>query len=75
MEYARATYQKERAFRELEDSSVISDRLTPEHDTSLRELLDMNPQESDLHSFLNDHPEYLVQILGGGHGRYQLSKK
>ena len=69
MEHARVLYQGERASRELEEFSVIWDRLNPEHGASLQELLGMNPQEADSHSYLDDHPEYLVQILGGGHGR------
>ena len=75
VEYARAGYHKDRASRELEESSVVWDRLTPQHGSSLQELLDKNPQEAEMHSFLEAHPEYLVQVMGGGHGRYQLSKK
>lgn len=75
VEYARAIYQKDRATRELGESSVIWDRLTSQHGNSLQELLDKNPQEAEMHSFLEAHPQYLVQVMGGGHGRYQLSKK
>ena len=75
VEFARAIYHKDRASRELEESSVIWDRLTPQHGNSLQELLEKSPQEAEMHSFLEAHPEYLVQVMGGGHGRYQLSKK
>ena len=75
VEFARAGYHKDRASRELEESSVIWDRLTPQHSISLQQLLDKDPQEAEMHSFLEAHPEYLVQVMAGGHGRYQLSKK
>lgn len=72
---ARVLYQKDRALSEFEDSSVTWDRVTPQDGDSLRGLLDGSPKEADLHRFLDDHPKYLVQVLGGGHGRYQISKK
>ncbi len=75
VQLARVTYQKQRAQRELDNSAAKWDRLTPQDAMSLQALLDQNPQEADLHRFLEDHPEYLVQVLGGGHGRYQISKK
>ena len=75
VEFARADYHKDRASRELEKFSITWDQLTPQHVTSLQELLDRNPQEAEMHRFLEAHPQYLVQVLAGGHGRYQLSKK
>ncbi len=72
---ARVTYQKQRARRELDDSAAHWDRLTLQDAVGLQDLLDQDPQEADVHKFLEGHPEYLVQVLGGGHGRYQLSKK
>ena len=74
VDFGRADYQKDRASRELEQSSVIWDRLTSQHSISLQELLDKAPQEAEMHSFLEAHPEYLVQVMAAGHGRYQLSK-
>ena len=75
VEHTRVNYQKERASKELKDSSVIWGGITPQEGASLQKLLDGNSQEADLHRFLEDHPKFLVQVLGGGHGRYQLSKK
>ena len=50
------------------------DQITKEDVTSLQTLLDSNPKESEAHSFLETNPKFLVQVLGTGHGRYQLSK-
>ena len=74
VESARVNYQKARASRELDDSSVIWDRVTPEDCASLRGLLDSDPQEAEVHRFLEDNPKFLIQVLGTGHGRFQLSK-
>ena len=72
--HERVEYQKERACSELEDSSVVWDQVTSEDAAALQELLDRNPHELEMHRFLEDHPQFLIQILGAGHGRYQLSK-
>ena len=74
VEHNRAAYQKERVTKELEDSSVIWDKVTPEDCDALRALLDTNPKEPAMHEFLKNNPKFLVQVLGGGHGRFQLSK-
>ena len=75
VELARVTYQKERAARELEPYSALWDRITTEEATSLQELLNDNPDEAALHVFLDANLKFLIQVLGSGHGRYQLSKK
>ena len=75
VEYARVMYQKDRAEEELESSSVIWDRISTEKANSLQALLDTNPNEEAVHHFLDDNPEFLIQVLGGGHGRYQISKE
>ena len=72
--HERVEYQKERASSELEDSSVVWDQVTSEDAAALQELLDCNPHEPEMHRFLEDHPQFLIQVLGAGHGRYQLSK-
>lgn len=74
VEHKRATYQKERASNELEDSSVIWDRVTAEDCDALRALLETNPNEQPVHQFLENNPKFLVQVLSGGHGRFQFSK-
>ena len=74
VEHMRATYQKERASNELEDSSMIWDRVTTEDCDALRALLETNPNEQPMHEFLENNPKFLVQVLSGGHGRFQRSK-
>ena len=74
VESQRAKYQKTRAYRELEDKSVIWDRVSAEACDALEEILGTSSREEDVHRFLAERPEFLVQTLGGGHGRFQLSK-
>lgn len=75
VEYTRVVYQKRRASTELAEYSVPWDRVTIEEATSLEELLNTNADESALHRFLDANPKFLIQVLGGGHGRYHLSKQ
>ena len=74
VEFARTNYQRTRVLSELEDFSVIWDRVTPEECASLAELLNSSPKEEDAHRFLAENPKFLIQVMGAGHGRYQLSK-
>ncbi len=74
VESARVKYQKKRAFAELEDSSTMWDRLTPEDGEALLALLESDPDEAEVHHFLEANPQFLIQVLSTGHGRYQLSK-
>ena len=75
MEHIRSDYHRKRVTAELRHSSVMWDRVTTEDSASLEELLDQEPEEAALHRFLENHPQFLIQILGGGHGRFQLSKQ
>ncbi len=72
--FARVTYQKDRAYTELDDASVRWDRLGPTAAEALLSLLNSEPKEQEVHKFLERNPSFLVQTLTGGHGRYQLSK-
>ena len=74
IESDRAAYQKGRASKELQQSFARWDKITAAETDSLCELLASNPDESGMHTFLEANPEFLVQVLTGGHGRYQLSK-
>ena len=69
-----ANYHKSRAEKEL-GPSVIWDQIKAADLTRLKSLLDHSIREQDLHTFLEAHPKFLVQVLAGGHGRYQVSKK
>ena len=71
---AKVRYQKDRVAQELEESSVTWDRVTPAHHASFLQLLATDPNEPDVHRFLAENPHFLVQTLGGGHGRFQISK-
>ena len=69
-----ARYQKGRAL-ELDDQLVLWDRISSDEPAALKELLDSNPKELEMQKFLEANPKFLVQALGRGHGRYQLSQK
>lgn len=75
VEFARVNYQKQRANLELTHLSTDWDHITPKDTASLQALLDTDPKEASMQTFLEDNPKFLVQLLAGGHGRYQLSKK
>ncbi len=40
-----------------------------------RELLDKADKESDIQKYLELHPEILVNVVGGGHGRWVIPQK
>lgn len=42
---------------------------------ALREALDSAKREEDIQQFLQAHPKYLIQHLGGGHGRWIIPKQ
>jgi hypothetical protein len=42
---------------------------------AMRVTLEAATGEADLQAFLDDHPEVLVQTLGGGHGRWSISQQ
>ena len=73
--HVRRTYQKRRASAELNSSSVQWDQITKKDTVSLTNLLDNDPNESTMHRFLEENPNIPRTDLGGGHGRYFLSKK
>ena len=72
--HTRVKYQKERVAGELDLSSVRWNQITAQEVASLQELLDSNPDEQTVHIFLEGNPNFLVQVLGGGHGRYQIPR-
>ena len=72
--FAVARYHKSRA-SELHDELVIWDRISPEEAEALSDVLDSNPKEPEMQKLLEENPKYLIQALGGGHGRYQFPQK
>ena len=74
VESTRVNYQKKRASKELDHASIMWDRMTPEDWASLQDLLDTSPKEAEIHRHLEENPKFLIQALGAGHGRSQISK-
>ena len=70
----RVEYQKERESRELNQYFVRWDQITTEDVIALEEVLVSNPDESAMQRFLENNQKFLIQALGGGHGRYQIAK-
>ena len=73
--HTRRTYQKRRAAIELNYDFVQWDQINGEETASFVNLLNSNCDEPSIHEFLKENPKFLVQTLGGGHGRYTVSKK
>lgn len=71
--FAIADYHKSRE-KEL-GFSVPREQITAGDVKRLESLLDRSDREQDVHDFFEDHPKFLVHVLAGGHGRYQISKK
>lgn len=69
-----SSYHHQRARTELEQFGVSWDSITPEQVTSLKSVLEHASNEEDLQSYLTDNKQFLIQHLGGGHGRYVISK-
>ncbi len=75
VEMARVRYQKDRIENELPKFTIPPSPITQTDLHVIRRVLSRNPDESDMHRFLDKNPQFLVQILRGGHGRYQISKQ
>ena len=69
-----ASYQRKRVNSELEQYSVIWDRISAQDVKSFSNLLKENPDESAMQEFLKAHQKFLAQTMRYGHGRYQISK-
>lgn len=51
------------------------DHVTPDELTALASALDGSTREEDIQQFLQLNPQFLIQHLGGGHGRWVLPKQ
>lgn len=69
-----ALYHHQRVRTELEQFSVPWMNITPEHIAALKHVLEHATNEEDLQRFLTDNKLFLIQHLGGGHGRYVIPK-
>lgn len=74
IEDAVSTYHHDRANKELEQYLVLWDKITTDHILALRQILKEAKVEEDLQKFLTENSIFLIQHLGGGHGRYVLPK-
>jgi hypothetical protein len=59
----------------LKDYFVLWDEIRQDDVVQLEKALDTASGEEDIQQFLQDNPKYLIQHLGGGHGRWVLPKK
>lgn len=59
----------------LNDYFTWWDRITPEDINLLTESLDGATREEDIQQFLQQNPNFLIQHLGGGHGRWVIPKQ
>ena len=74
VEHAVSRYQHERARDELDEYEVLWDVITMEQVAALQDALRSARNEEDMQQFLTDNKIFLIQHLGGGHGRYVLAK-
>lgn len=75
VETAVSAYHHERAKKELGQYSVFWSEITSTHIAALRQVLKEAKVEEELQKFLTANKSFLVQHLGGGHGRYVIPKK
>lgn len=64
-----------RRWDQLTDFFVLWDQIYPDDYSSLKDALDTAQREEDIQQFLQLNPKFLIQHLGGGHGRWVLPKK
>lgn len=59
----------------LRDFFTWWDEIHPDDVQLLREAIDTAQREEDIQQFLQSNPKFLIQHLGGGHGRWVIPKK
>lgn len=67
-------YHHIRAKTELEQYLISWDSITADHVAALKQALKDAKVEEDIQKFLNENRIFLIQHLGGGHGRYVIPK-
>lgn len=72
--YRISHHQYERAKREMAQYHVNWLDITLADVMTLSQALDKAQVEEDVQRFLTDNKQFLIQHLGGGHGRYVLPK-
>lgn len=59
----------------LKEFFVWWDRVSPEDYESLQQAINNAKREEDIQQFLQTNPHFLIQHLGGGHGRWVVPKQ
>ncbi|TET71794.1 MAG: DUF4263 domain-containing protein [Candidatus Aminicenantes bacterium] len=59
----------------LKEFFVWWDNISKKDITALKKLLRTTEKEHDLQEFLQNNPIYLIQHMGGGHGRWVIPKQ
>ena len=70
-----ALYHHQRSDRELNQYQVSWDDITSELLDNLSHALEQATREEDMQRFLSENSIFLIQHLGGGHGRYVIPKQ
>lgn len=74
IEFAVSRYHHVRAEEELKEYLVLWDIITSIQVTAFYQALKDAKREEDIQKFLTQNKIFLVQHLGGGHGRYVIPK-
>lgn len=69
------TFEEFRRNDPLRDFFTQWDHVIPDELTTLANALDNATREEDIQQFLQSNPHFLIQHLGGGHGRWVLPKQ
>jgi hypothetical protein len=72
---ASEVWEDSRAKDPLRDFYSFWDTVSESDVDALREALDSAKREEDIQQFLQANPKYLIQHLGGGHGRWIIPKQ
>ncbi|MFM0010986.1 Shedu anti-phage system protein SduA domain-containing protein [Paraburkholderia sediminicola] len=72
---ASEVWEELRARDPLRDFYSRWDTVNDSDIDALREALDSAKREEDIQQFLQANPKYLIQHLGGGHGRWIIPKQ
>lgn len=73
-EFAVSRYHHVRAGKELKEYLVLWDKITSEQGAIFSRVLKDAEREEDIQKFLTQNKIFLIQHLGGGHGRYVIPK-
>ena len=68
-------FQVERANADLQDHAIPWEPLELDDISEFQKLLEIDPDESSVHRFLQERDKSLVSVIGGGTFRCQISKQ